>query len=128
MLMESLSGRLWDGKEALLEALVVSCLSCKEQMMNEPGILNNIVEILIRESKKSNKNYRRQAIDLLGQFVDSLDINVYDEVSEFLVKTATIDDDEDDEDEQRSKPLSLLVKASAFKCLGKILPRNDKDT
>ncbi|CAG8524233.1 10813_t:CDS:10, partial [Cetraspora pellucida] len=129
LLMNGLSGRTWVGKEALVEALVTASISCKEYFNddNTRVQLNDISKILVRESKKTNKQYKRHCIDNLGRFVDSyIDIlDIYTDVKEFLIELATSDQDpnEMDEDDANQQPLFLLVKASAMKCLGLVWPR-----
>ncbi|CAG8663072.1 17683_t:CDS:10, partial [Racocetra persica] len=124
LLMNSLSGRTWVGKEALVEALVIASISCKEYFDNDNTRvqLNDVSKILIRESKKTNKLYKRNCIDNLGRFADSyIDIlDLYTDVKEFLIELATSEQDpnEMDEDDANQQPLFFLVKASAMKCLG----------
>ncbi|CAG8483679.1 8071_t:CDS:10 [Racocetra fulgida] len=129
LLMNGLSGRTWVGKEALVEALVTASISCKEYFDddNTRVQLNDISKILVRESKKTNKLYKRHCIDNLGRFADSyIDIlDLYTDVKEFLIELATGEQDpnEMDEDDANQQPLFFLVKASAMKCLGLVWPR-----
>lgn len=81
----------------------------------------------MRESKKANKQYKRICIDNLGKFADTYSdtLVIYPEVKEFLTELATgeQDPDEMDEDDAKERPLFLLVKASAMKCLGLVWPK-----
>jgi len=81
----------------------------------------------VRESKKENKQYKRNCIDNLGKFADTYSdtLIVYPEVKEFLIELAAgeQDPDEMDEDDANERPLFLLVKASAVKCLGLVWPK-----
>ncbi|CAG8680578.1 13176_t:CDS:10, partial [Dentiscutata heterogama] len=129
LLMDGLSGRTWVGKEALVEALVTASISCKEYFAdsNTRAQLDAISKILVRESKKTNKQYKRHCIDNLGRFADAYidSLELYADVKEFLIELATSEQDpnEMDEDDANQQPLFLLVKASSMKCLGLVWPR-----
>ncbi|CAG8697561.1 1945_t:CDS:2 [Gigaspora rosea] len=129
LLMNGLSGRTWVGKEALVEALVTASISCKEYFADSNTLaqLDDISKILVRESKKTNKQYKRHCIDNLGRFADAyIDcLELYTDVKEFLIELATSEQDpnEMDEDDANQRPLFLLVKSSAMKCLGLVWPR-----
>lgn len=81
--------------------------------------------MLLRESKKVNKQYRRYAIDALGKFLDTFeDVDYYVEVKSMLFTILENKEDEDGEDEDMEKPLQLVVMASAAKALGLAWTRN----
>lgn len=81
--------------------------------------------MLLRESKKVNKQYRRYAIDALGKFLDTFEeVDYYVEVKSMLFTILENKEDEDGEDEEMEKPLQLVVMASAAKALGLAWTRN----
>ncbi|GBC07937.1 hypothetical protein RclHR1_00780017 [Rhizophagus clarus] len=129
LLLDGLSGRTWAGKEALVEALATASVSCREYFENNEhrAQLDTIANVLVRESKKENKQYKRVCIDNLGKFADAYSdtLVIYPEVKEFLSNLAIgeQDPDEMDEDDANERPLFLLVKASAIKCLGLVWPK-----
>ncbi|KAJ3082397.1 hypothetical protein HK102_001737 [Quaeritorhiza haematococci] len=141
MLIEGLAGRTWEGKEAVLDALITVCVTCKEYFEEGKNSerLEEIIKVVIREAKKNNKPYRRQAIELLGRFFDELQIDRFGEVVEYLTEMATMDVDGGgggnggsvdamDVDEMREKPLALATKANAFKAIGMCWPKNKAAT
>ncbi|KAJ3299319.1 hypothetical protein HK104_009344 [Borealophlyctis nickersoniae] len=126
LLTEALTGRTWDGKEAVIEALGVVCVEGKN-WFNGPGSekVDDITKVMIREAKKNSKPYRRVALEHLGKVFDALKLDRYEEIHTYLVDTATAQEDPDDMDvdEPRDKPLALQIKANAFKSLGLCFPR-----
>ncbi|CAB4480178.1 ARM repeat-containing protein [Rhizophagus irregularis] len=129
LLLDGLLGRTWAGKEALVEALTTASVSCRKYFENDENRarLDIIASVLARESKKANKQYKRICIDNLGKFADTYSdtLVIYPEVKDFLAELATgeQDPDEMDEDDANERPLFLLVKASAMKCLGLVWPK-----
>ncbi|CAI2172736.1 418_t:CDS:10 [Funneliformis geosporum] len=124
LLLDGLSGRTWAGKEALVEALAAASVSCREYFESDENRaqLDTLSKVLIRESKKSNKQYQRNCIENLGKFADAYSdtLELYPDVKNFLFELATAepDPDEMEVDDANDRPLFLLVKASAVKCLG----------
>ncbi|KAJ3192246.1 hypothetical protein HK101_006845 [Irineochytrium annulatum] len=132
MLVEALGGRTWEGKEAVLEALVTVSVEGKEHFAGgkNEARLDEVVKVVIREAKKNNKVYKRHGIEQLGRLLDGLEfVDRWEEVEEYLVETATSDEMEDEDvDEARAKPLALMIRANAFKALGQAWPRKWKKT
>lgn len=81
----------------------------------------------MRESKKVNKQYRRFAIEALGNFLDGFpDVDSYMEVKAMLFSVLEDEDDNDGDDDAHDKPLQLMVMASAAKALGMAWTRNEE--
>ncbi|CAG8534937.1 9628_t:CDS:10 [Funneliformis mosseae] len=124
LLLDGLSGRTWAGKEALVDALAAASVSCRKYFESDENRaqLDTLSKVLIRESKKSNRKYQRSCIENLGKFADAYSdtLELYPEVKNFLFELATaeLDPDEMEVDDANERPLFLLVKASAVKCLG----------
>ncbi|KAG0346477.1 proteasome component M29 [Podila humilis] len=139
LVLEGLSGRTWDGKEQVVEALPALAISAKKgyfRSQTAPGEaetgagagagaakLPELAKVLLRESqKKVNKRYRRHAIDALGTFLDAFpELDYYQEVEKMLF--TILDNDvggngDEDEDDEHEKPLQLMVMASAARALG----------
>ncbi|KAI9197483.1 proteasome stabiliser-domain-containing protein [Polychytrium aggregatum] len=127
LLIEALSGRTWDGKEAVLEALMVASTTCKEWLNAEgKARLSEVTKVMIREAKKNNKSYRRLSVEYLGKFVAGLELNVLDDVYDHLVGVAAMTDADEDMDgeEPRERALILQTRANAFKALGQCWPKD----
>lgn len=115
LLTEALSGRTFDGKEHLLEALMNLAVSSPEQLIDSKNAVENI---FIRESKKIKRGYRRLAIEFMGKAFSALKSERWDDVGSYLLQVAI----EDDEEEEGGKPMNLAIQANAFKCIGSVYP------
>ncbi|KAF9363389.1 hypothetical protein BGX34_004264 [Mortierella sp. NVP85] len=128
LVLDGLSGRTWQGKEQLVELLPALVLSSKQYFVDKASALQDIAKVLVRESKKTNKQYRRYAIDALGKFLDGFpDMDYYTEVKAMLF--SVLEDEEDNDggdDDGHDKPLQLMVMASAAKALGMAWTRNEQ--
>ncbi|KAJ3137196.1 hypothetical protein HK100_000877 [Physocladia obscura] len=124
LLIDALSGRTWDGKESVLEALVTVSIEGKDYFKTHSGQLEQVSKIVIREAKKNNKPYKRVALEYLSKFIEQLKVDKFDDLEDYLVEMATSDDKDDDEDADdiRTKPMNLAIKANAFKALGACFP------
>ncbi|KAJ3045279.1 hypothetical protein HDV00_011151 [Rhizophlyctis rosea] len=128
--VEALGGRTWEGKEKVVESFGTVCVEGREWLKGAgKGRVEEVVKILIREAKKNNRPYKRVSIEVLGKVLDALEVDRFGEVEEYLVETASGKEDEDDMDvdDSREKPLTLQIKANAFKAVGLCWPRN-RDT
>ncbi|KAJ1549267.1 hypothetical protein HK405_006790 [Cladochytrium tenue] len=135
LLVDALSGRTWDGKEAVLEGLVVCAVEGKAYLLAEEnkGALDNIFKVVVREAKKNNRVYKTKAVDLLGRFADGLKLERYGEVEDLLLPLAAGPaagkDGQDEEEHQdgageSAKGISLLLQTNACKALGNCFPRS----
>ncbi|KAG0080886.1 hypothetical protein BGZ90_010926 [Linnemannia elongata] len=124
LVLDGLSGRTWDGKEHVVNLLPSLALSSKAYFNDKSPKLQEIAKVLLRESKKVNKQYKRYAIDALGKFLDGFaGVDYYLEVKSMLFTILENKEDED-EDEEHDKPLQLMVMASAAKAVGLAWTRN----
>ncbi|GJJ74422.1 proteasome component ECM29 [Entomortierella parvispora] len=125
LIIDGLSGRTWQGKEHVVELLAAVTANSKDYFTGKKDKLQEIAKVLLRESKKVNKQYRRYAIDSLGKFLDTFkEVDYYVEVKSMLFTILENKEDEDGEDEEMEKPLQLVVMASAAKALGLAWTRN----
>lgn len=110
ILIEANNGKSWNGKESVLEALVVFSIKAKEPLKDYPTLLNEIFRVMTVESKRKNKQYQKHAVLLLGRFIHEFPqeelVDTYMEImNQFLldsyyvsVHNAGDSDDEDDMD------------------------------
>ena len=119
LLADSLGGRTWDGKEALVEALctlVVEAKSFFESHQTEKALVE---DILIREAKKNNIAYRRMTVEYLGIAFDSLKSDRFADCFPYLSEVAEDLVEKDEEvDASIQKPMMLVVRGNAFKAIG----------
>lgn len=124
VLVSTLATRSWAGKENVLDAFVQLCISVKDTFgidsEREPS-LAEVAKILVREAKRNNRAYQRHALVSLTSFTDQFgeQIDMLDQVSEFLTELCQMDEAEamEDEDHDNAKPLLLMIKANAFKAI-----------
>jgi proteasome component ECM29 len=124
ILNDSLSGKTWDGKSALLEALrSISCEGSSFFIDEKSHSTRKLVEdLLIRESKKNNKPYKKVAIECLGQTFYALKSSRFIEIWESL-RDVVLNEEEDEElDDLIRKPLLLALQANASKAIGECFP------
>ena len=60
----------------------------------------------------------------MGRFLDSFKLDRFEEIEEYLLESCVlnVDDDDNDVDESKMKPLTLLIRANSFKCIGLCWP------
>ncbi|THY96863.1 ARM repeat-containing protein [Aureobasidium pullulans] len=66
VLEKALSGKTWDGKEAVLYAFAKFVETTKHVWSAEDGVAKTFVKIILREAKRQNVTYRPHAIKCLG--------------------------------------------------------------
>ena len=121
ILLENMSGRTWDGKEDVNHSLMNLTCESKDWLLScQSTIKDQIIETMIRESKKKNRLYKKMSIENLGKVVHALQVDVYSlvKVELFSVAKGNLDDDEMDVDDPREKPLLNTIRANAFTTLG----------
>lgn len=69
ILIEANKGKSWDGKESILEALVIFSIKAKPFLQDNPEMLEKVYRVMIVESKRKNKRYQKHVILLVGKFI-----------------------------------------------------------
>jgi proteasome component ECM29 len=118
LLVDSLAGRTWDGKEALVEALCTLSVEAKSFFASHQPEKVLVEDIFIREAKKNSINYRRLSVEYLGIAFDSLKSERYADIFPYLCEVAEDLIEKDDVDESIQKPMMLVVRGNAFKAIG----------
>ena len=116
--LESISGRIWTGKEHLLQALV------SVESLNDVDLLK-IKDMLLRECQKNNKIYKRYAIDAVGVLLQKYErVDCFEEL--FAIISPILEgkpvsknqEDMDTDEDLADKPVLNLLTASTLKTLG----------
>jgi proteasome component ECM29 len=128
LLIESLIGRTWEGKEAVLEALAVVCEEGSDYFLTHPESVSQVETVMIREIKKQNFEYVRYSIQYLGIVFDAIRSRRFDDVKETLSDLAysSRNPDDMDVDESKQKPLELMIQANSFKAIAKCFPHDSE--
>lgn len=127
----ALSGKLWKGKEALLTSLSAICTVGVTEIENKhfSQTPQTIVDLLLSQCKKTDKDFKRKALTSLAEALKTFQhTDLFANVQEVLFNIASGKEEEIDELEANDKPLSLLVKASAFQALGNAWIATSKET
>ncbi|PRP89356.1 proteasome-associated protein [Planoprotostelium fungivorum] len=134
MLVTALPGRLWKGKDSLLSALATICSQYHEEITTKFSTAegegakyspSSLVEQFIRECKKNDKEYKRHAINSLRVALEAFQqTDNYDKVAQVILPIAKGEEDSlgADEGDAKDKPLTLLIRGSAFLSLGYAWP------
>ncbi|TID15442.1 hypothetical protein CANINC_004408 [Pichia inconspicua] len=71
LILESLTGRVFEGKEKLLDSLVkLSCKSVKF-LSEDDGLYSKVETRVVDEAQRKNKQYRKHGIFALGDFLNT---------------------------------------------------------
>ncbi|CUS10715.1 unnamed protein product [Tuber aestivum] len=70
VLVSATSGKSWDGKEAVLDALVALSVNAVRYFENDQAKLRELSMIVLREARRKNAAYRSIAVKSLGDFAD----------------------------------------------------------
>lgn len=76
VLLNAMQGRTFQGKARLLQALSALC----KRLNYSDAITNGIVEAILKECRKEEPVYRTQALASLGEILQQLDIDRFEEV------------------------------------------------
>ncbi|XP_059487966.1 proteasome adapter and scaffold protein ECM29 [Neocloeon triangulifer] len=135
MLLTALSGRTFAGKEAILTATASFTKSCSTALKEElsQGAADNqggvILKAMCREAHKEAPQYRCHALVALGDTLQALEVDYFEEVytmvTPILKKGLTEKDSSESEEEEpgnKSGELRIRLKESCYECLGKAWP------
>eukprot|EP01119_Soliformovum_irregulare_P015728 TRINITY_DN4466_c0_g1_i1.p1 TRINITY_DN4466_c0_g1~~TRINITY_DN4466_c0_g1_i1.p1 ORF type:complete len:1775 (+),score=639.94 TRINITY_DN4466_c0_g1_i1:70-5394(+) len=131
MLVDGLPGRIWNGKESLLVAIAALATSCKEQFFKENSTLSpkNLVDLVVAECKKKDREYKRHALTslntILKSFGEDETHDFYSPIASTLREVIEEEDIKEDAD-PKDKPLQLLARAAAFQIIGVAFPKKSQ--
>eukprot|EP01117_Protostelium_nocturnum_P011614 TRINITY_DN4217_c0_g1_i1.p1 TRINITY_DN4217_c0_g1~~TRINITY_DN4217_c0_g1_i1.p1 ORF type:complete len:1816 (+),score=559.90 TRINITY_DN4217_c0_g1_i1:158-5605(+) len=125
MLVGAIPGRVWKGKDSLLSALSSLSTSYSTEITERYKDGNcsptSLVDTIIKECKKNDKEYKRQALICLGNILKAFpDLDQYEKTKELLFPIALGKEDSlgSDEGDSKDKPLNFLIRGQAFVDLG----------
>ncbi|KAH8402377.1 hypothetical protein KR009_011602, partial [Drosophila setifemur] len=139
LLLSGLQGRTFEGKERLLQALAGLCKGLNRNHEMCPSI----IDAAMREARKREPIYRTMALASLGDILDQLEADRFEEVYNMtwnLLEKKELRKESDDEDEpstsqdltadERNKRAQTLnrLKEVVWETLGKSWPRHSIET
>ncbi|KAL2941950.1 Proteasome adapter and scaffold protein ECM29 [Bienertia sinuspersici] len=73
-LLKEIPGRLWEGKDALLQALAALCVSCHSAISStDPSAVNAVLSVVTTACTKKQKKFQEAALCALEQVVKAFD-------------------------------------------------------
>ena len=112
-LEKALSGKTWEGKEKVLKAFVQFTKN-SQLFQNDSKISEQMVKIMLRESKRNNVGYRQHAMGCLAEFIESPNcLDMYEQVHsivEPIIEELCTGSEDMDIDSTNSGPSSKTVK------------------
>jgi proteasome component ECM29 len=125
LLFEAMSGRTWEGKEAVLEALVTVAIEGKDFFAANDSYFEKLENLMIKEVQKNNLVYKRYVLDYLASLYKVLNTRRFADFKEYLQEYSKFEQDPDemDVDDDKQKPLLLAIQANSFKAIGSCIPK-----
>ncbi|KAK9500526.1 hypothetical protein O3M35_001774 [Rhynocoris fuscipes] len=127
LLIGSLSGRTWDGKEDLLHA--IAALAKQPKCIEGTETESLLIEAMLKECKKERATYKIHALQSLGEIVATLSNDYFDKIYEILNDIFSKDDndyDSGDKDDKERYNNKYLMLETCYETLGKCWPKNLK--
>lgn len=137
ILLNGLSGRTWNGKDKLLKALSSICTNCRDSLKEDQEVnVSNIIQAVVKESKKDEIVYKISALQCLGEVVSALELDTFEEVYNIIQpilsgNNGKNDDNEEEktaEDAKKGRENDIKLKEIAYETLGKAWPNNSEQT
>lgn len=123
-LVRALKGKSWNGKEAVLQALVALASRNYESYKGDDDKLPNIREIIFREARRTNMSYKSHALQSLAKYLEvdrdgDLFAETLDTVEDILEGSCMDDaaDEEDGEEESKNVARRQSLAQNALTCL-----------
>lgn len=83
--IESLSGRSWDGKELLFEALIESAIKFKEFVRSDDSVKQSLEKVVKLEISRNNMDYVKKIIIPYGKYLETFkDVDVEDNIKSYM--------------------------------------------
>lgn len=135
-LLNTVGGRTFQGKERILQALASLCDGLKK---DDSNIHRQIIDAVMKESNKEEPVYRTHALKALGDILEQLNEDRFEEVYNMIwylidkKDLASITGDEDDKNlssDERNKRAMLVINLKETVCetLGKAWPADSEST
>ncbi|KAG5440759.1 hypothetical protein PCK2_000195 [Pneumocystis canis] len=121
---------LWKGKEAVLDAFITLLCYNEDYLLNKQGLVQETFDILIRETKRNDNNYRYYVLHNFNRFIEfrpnfeSFE-NIYSVVEEFIsINSEKVETCEND---GISKPIRLSHREYGLRIIANSFsPESDK--
>lgn len=129
-LLQALTGRTYEGKERLLEALSSLSHGLEKSELNIQ-VINDIIDALMRECKKEDPVYKAHALKSLGVVLEQLEEDRFEQLYDMIGESIIDSSDEEEKKlpaEERSKRTTLNLKEVCCITMGMAWPVHSLET
>jgi len=131
-LVTALPGRTWTGKEALLKAVSVMTVNCRQELetsRDAQPTVDDVVEVMLKECRKENIVYKMEALQCTSAILHSYDIDRMRDIADILLPLLPRSSVEGRSGDVASSALEeadrdtrLQFQQCAYECVGKCWP------
>lgn len=140
--LKEMSGRTFDGKEKLLQALAALCKYYNKEEGGEE-LTKKIIDAMMRECRKEEPKFRTHALRSTGDILQTLEVDRFEEmynmVWHLLDRSTSPGGDTDEgsssglktataEERSQKTTTNLLLRETVCETLGKAWPKNAEET
>ncbi|KAG4305094.1 hypothetical protein PORY_001264 [Pneumocystis oryctolagi] len=130
LLINILEGKFWKGKEVVLDAFITLLFHNENYLLNKESLIQETFNILIRETKRSDVNYKRHVLYNLNRFVESYsNFESFEKIYSIVEKFISNDSEKMKllEDDEISKPMGLILREHGLRIIASAFyPESDK--
>lgn len=117
VLISSVKGKSWSGKEILFESLVLVSIKSKN-FIQKSGKVDEINDVVLTEMKRKNTSYRNHSVKIAGTYLhhfpsERITHAYVEEIRKFLILNSS----DDDMDEKISAPTSFQLEENKISFL-----------
>ncbi|KAG5517843.1 hypothetical protein PMAC_000297 [Pneumocystis sp. 'macacae'] len=123
LLMDILRGKFWKGKETVLDAFITLLFYNENYLLNKEKLIQETFNILVREIKRNDINYKRHVLHNFNRFIESYpNFESFENI--YLIIENFISNDSEKiqifEDNEISKPIRLILREYGLKIIANV--------
>lgn len=130
-LLQTISGRTYEGKERLLEALASLCNGLKKDESNSK-IIKDVIDAMMKECRKEEPIYRTHALKAIGTALEHLEEDRFEELYDMIWYLIDRDEEEkkqvDTKKEERNIRAMINLKEAVCLTMGMAWPIHSVET
>ncbi|EMR10953.1 hypothetical protein PNEG_01098 [Pneumocystis murina B123] len=130
ILMDILEGKLWDGKEVVLDAFITLLLYNENYLLDKAYLIQKIFNILVRETKRNNINYQRHVLCNFNRYVERyLTPESFENIYSVIEKNISNDSEKKEiyENNEISMPMGLVLREHSLNIIASAFhPKSDR--
>lgn len=115
-LLQTISGRTYEGKERLLEALASLCNGLEKDESHRK-IINDIIDAVMKECKKEEPTYRTHALKAIGAVLEHLEEDRFEELYDMIWYLIDRDEEEKADTKKEERNIRAMINLKEAVCL-----------